>query len=284
VPPGLQLPQAIGIVTVIPARSLVGRVFLLSGVPSPGHHGLVWISTTRGPRLAAELQRCTVDAIIVMAHGFCSDRRSRGRFDRLTADFVARGWSVLAFDFSGCGQSDDDVVTAAGEVEDLRAVLAFVRAEGYTRTALYGHSLGASICLQAYDDSIRTMVLTGAATDAMHYDWSAYYSAEQLDELETTGFMRDGRHVLSRQTLAEFGQRDQKASLSRIKCPVLLVHGGSADDAEEQELLKRSREGFSLLPAGSRLAVVEGSGHGFEQHMAEVSALACGWYAEHLRQ
>jgi pimeloyl-ACP methyl ester carboxylesterase len=212
-----------------------------------------------------------------MAHGFCSDRHSRGRFDRLSDDFVELGLAVCAFDFGGCGESDDDVVTAANEVEDLRAVLGFVRGAGFRRIALHGHSLGAAVCLEAYDEGVETLVLTGAATGPVHYDWTQYYSAEQLTELAETGRMRDGRHVLSKQTLREFAERGDL--LAEIKSPVLLIHGDN--DPEEQQLLTLSRK--ATLPDGSRLAVIHGATHSFEGYMDQVSALACDWYREHLR-
>jgi pimeloyl-ACP methyl ester carboxylesterase len=242
----------------------------------------MWIPTARGPRLAAEQWPGRGDAMIVMAHGFCSDRHSRGRFDRLATDFSTLGYDVLTFDFSGCGESDDDVITAEHEVEDLRAVIDFVRGQGYRRVALHGHSLGGSICLQAYDDGIETMLLTGTATDAMHYDWTDFYGAERMAELNETGQLRDGRHVITWETLRAFDQRDQATLLASIKCPVLLVHGGNPDDGEEQELLSRSRKGIALLPPESRLEVIDGAGHSLKNHMTELSALARGWYAKHL--
>ncbi|GAB3907884.1 hypothetical protein GCM10029964_106780 [Kibdelosporangium lantanae] len=214
-----------------------------------------------------------------MAHGFCSDRHSRGRFDRLARDFTGIGLSVVTFDFSGCGESDDDVITLAHEVEDLRAVIAYVRAEGATDIALHGHSLGGSVCLSAYDEGITTIVTTGGATGAMHYDWTQIYTVEQLQEITRSGFTQDGRHVISQQTLDDFAQRDQHALLDPVKAPILLIHGDS--DPEERQLLALSRQ--ATLPPGSRLEVVEGAGHSFDGHMDEVSALALDWYATHLR-
>ncbi|MET0135208.1 MAG: alpha/beta fold hydrolase, partial [Kibdelosporangium sp.] len=214
------------------------------------------IPTPRGLSLAAELRQARGDAIIVMAHGFCSNRHSLGRFDELADQFQALGHDVLTFDFSGCGESDPDVLTAATETEDLKAVIAYVREDlGFQRIALHGHSLGGTICLMAYDEGIETMVLTGTPTDAMHYDWLDYYGKRRLEQLERTGTLRIGPWVLNEQSLLDFEQFDQGALLSPVKCPVLLVHGGSPADWEERELLTRSRRGLPMLPAGSRLDV-----------------------------
>lgn len=240
------------------------------------------ILTPRGIGLAAELRRGRGEAIIILAHGFCSDRHWLGKFDRLAADFNALGYDVLAFDFSGCGESDKDVITVENEVEDLRAVIAHVRDLGYQRIGLHGHSLGGTICLLAYEAGVETMVLTGTPTDAMEYDWDEYYGTRRMTQLRETGTLRVGPWELNEQSLRDFAEFDQQAMLGAVKCPVLLVHGGSPDDWEERELLKRSRQGLSLLPPDSRVEVVDGAGHSFQKHMADVSALACGWYAERL--
>jgi pimeloyl-ACP methyl ester carboxylesterase len=241
----------------------------------------MWIRTPRGVRLAAEVRRGRGEAIIVMAHGFCDNRHSFGRFDRLAEAFNQRGYDVLTFDFSGCGESDPDVVHVRNEVEDLKAVLGWAK-DRYPRTATYGHSLGGTISLLAYDGSPETMVLTGTPTGAMHYDWVAYYGPRRLTELNDTGILRIGPWTLSHQSLKDFEEFDQEALLSPVKCPVLVVHGGSGNDWEEQELLKISRKGIDLLPAESRLEIVEGAGHSFKDHIPEVGGLALDWYGEHL--
>jgi pimeloyl-ACP methyl ester carboxylesterase len=241
----------------------------------------MWIRTPRGPRLAAELRQGLGEAVVVMAHGFCDNRHSFGRFDRLADGFNARGYDVLTFDFSGCGQSDPDVVCVRNEVEDLTAVLDWVK-DRYPRIGMYGHSLGGTISLMAYDGAPETIILTGTPTDAMHYDWLAYYGPRRLKEIQETGILKIGPWTLSRESLTDFEEFDQVALLGPIKCPVLVVHGGHGNDWEEQQLLALSRKGIGLLPPESRLEVVEGAGHSFKDHIPQVLAMACKWYAKHM--
>ncbi|MDQ4107094.1 MAG: alpha/beta fold hydrolase, partial [Actinomycetota bacterium] len=79
-----------------------------------------------GLRLAGDLWPAGTDAI-VLAHGFASDRRSRGRFPYLAQRLVAAGYTALAFDFAGCGESDDTVLTLESQVADLRAAVRYLR-------------------------------------------------------------------------------------------------------------------------------------------------------------
>ena len=241
----------------------------------------MWIRTPRGPRLAADLRQGRGEAVIVMAHGFCDNRHSFGRFDRMADRFNADGYDVLTFDFSGCGQSDPDVVCVKHEVEDLRTVLGWAR-ERYSRIGMYGHSLGGTISLMANDGIPETIVLTGTPTDAMHYDWLAYYGPRRLREIRETGILKIGPWTLSEQSLKDFEELDQRELFGPVKCPVLVVHGGHGNDWEEQQLLALSRKGIRLLPPESRLEIVEGAGHSFKDHIPEVLELACNWYAEHM--
>ncbi|HXF27114.1 MAG TPA: alpha/beta fold hydrolase, partial [Bryobacteraceae bacterium] len=100
---------------------------------------------SRGLRLRGDLLRGGTESMVVMAHGFTSDRRSRGCFGRLANALAEDGHNSLRFDFSGCGESDDDTLTMAKQVDDLQAALAFVESEGFRHIALYGHSLGGLI-------------------------------------------------------------------------------------------------------------------------------------------
>ena len=72
-------------------------------------------------------------ALVVMAHGFASDRHSRGRFPRIAAALAGAGLASLAFDFAGCGESDDDVLTLDHQIDDLHAAIAHARSLGYER-------------------------------------------------------------------------------------------------------------------------------------------------------
>jgi pimeloyl-ACP methyl ester carboxylesterase len=241
----------------------------------------MWIRTPRGVRLAAELRQGRGEALIVMAHGFCDNRHSFGRFDRLADAFRKNGYDVLTFDFSGCGESDPDVIHVQNEIQDFQAVLDWAKGR-YQRIGTYGHSLGGTISLLAYDGSPETVVLTGTPTGAMHYDWLAYYGPRRLKELDDTGILRIGPWTLNHQSLRDFEEFDQETLLGSVKCPVLVVHGGSGNDWEEQQLLVLSRKGIHLLPPESRLDIIEGAGHSFKDHIAEITRLALDWYGEHM--
>ena len=253
----------------------------------------VTFANARGLTLVGHLWpgRGTSTGGVVMAHGFCANKSSRGRFDRLGPALAEAGIAALAFDFAGCGESDDDTLVIAKQAEDVAAAVAFMVERGTAPVALHGHSLGARACLQAALPGVVTMVLTGAGTGPVRYDWARFFSTEQLADFEAKGetsmIVDDGwRHAVrvERRLIEDFEEVDQAQLLGRVRCPVLLIHGGSTMDEEERMLLAQSRRGLPLLPKGSRLEVIEGVGHGLDERYDDVIRLAVDWYRTRMRR
>ena len=253
-------------------------------------HEDVTITTPRGIRLSGTLTEGRSDAAVLFAHGFLDERSSRGRFGDLTTAYAGAGYGTLAFDFSGCGRSDDEVVLVSREIEDFNSVSAFLSDAGYPRQAVHGHSLGSLIALRANSPWVRTMILTGALTGPLDYAWGEIFSAAQIEQLGRTGRMRvpdDGptsreATVIAADTLASFAMINQSQLLAPIRCPVLLIHGGQLIDGEEHQLLTHSRVGLPLLPQGSRLEVLRGADHALLDYIELVARHGLEWLAEHL--
>ncbi|MEK3808150.1 alpha/beta hydrolase [Bacillus sp. FSL H8-0547] len=220
-------------------------------------------------QLPADLSSCA---------GFTSDKSSRGRFDRFAAVFQSLGWNVLAFDFSGCGESDDDTLTMAKEKDDLQSVIEYAKQRGFHSIVLYGHSLGSRI----YTREVKTMILTGASTGPNTYNWNDHFTAEQMRELHETGVITEHlssgprkQIIIDQQMLLDFEQGNQKELLSAVACPILIIHGNA--DEEERMLSETSKRGMKWLPEGSKLEVIDGASHSFMEHLDEVEKLAVEW-------
>jgi dienelactone hydrolase len=67
--------------------------------------------------------------------------------------------------------------------------------------------------------------------------------------------------------------------LERVRAPTLLVVGGA-----DHEVLELNRRALAHLPATSRLEVIPGAGHLFEEPgtLEAVAAAAAGWFEAHL--
>lgn len=243
------------------------------------------IKNKKGLKLVAHLYAAKSEKIIVFAHGFTNDQSSDGRFDQLAIRLCQKGFNALTFDFSGSGESDDDALTSEHQKNDLEAVIKFVLDKGYSSIALLGNSFGTLACLKNYSDAIKTMVLIGALTDKMTYDWESFFSKEALISLKNNGHFdyRDKRSFqITQETLDDFEAIDQMTLLTPIKCPVLIIHGDHPEDLEELQLLEHSKAAIKLLSVDSALMIVKNAKHGLRDHWNESMCLVEEWYQNHL--
>lgn len=247
----------------------------------------VTFKNSRNLTLVGNLYESTTDSIIIMCHGFMSNKYSRGRFERLAKAFNNSGYNALTFDFSGCGESDDDSLTMDKEADDLKSAISFVKSIGYKEIALYGHSLGTVICLKCFTPEIKTMVLSGAGTDSMKYNWNEFFTADQIKEVKDKSYITEynpdqfrDKMIVDKQMLMDFELVNQDELLSNITCPVLIIHGNN--DEEERMLYKKSQRAITLLSEGSKLTVIDGASHNFLDHLDVLINLANDWFVEHI--
>jgi len=89
--------------------------------------------------------------VVVFGHGY---RMRRRQGDPLAESLLARGYSVVTFDFRGSGDSDAAFTSiGAKESADVEAAFRFLTARGVdpSRTAYVGFSMGAAAGLMAAD-------------------------------------------------------------------------------------------------------------------------------------
>jgi esterase/lipase len=136
-----------------------------------------------------------------MAHGFTGDISEWGRFDKVAESLYQSGYNVLTFDFSGCGESDDDTLTVGKQVDDLKFAIKFVKLKGFKKISFFGHSLGGLVSLKCFNPEIITMVLWAPVTDKIKYTWDKRYSKEQLQELSEKHYITKTRDKGIRKTI-----------------------------------------------------------------------------------
>jgi len=106
---------------------------------------------------------------------------------------------------------------------------------------------------------------------------------EVIDKLNKTGyfeFTKDGQEFsFTKQYLDERLNVNQKELLSKIKIPVLLIHG----DKDIVIPLSDSKKALQYLPKGSKLEVITGATHTLNSAVDEVIKLILEWFKEHLK-
>jgi len=238
---------------------------------------------SRGITLAGCFRSAGTGDAIIMCHGLTSDKSSLGVFDKIAEALNQINFNVLNFDFSGCGESGEDIISVKGEIDDLLSATEFVKSYGFKRIGFYGHSFGTLICLKCYFPELVTMALSGAVMGNINYNWDEYYSESQLDELKKYGFFnfidRTGKErKISGDILQIFSHINQREMLTKIKCPVLIIHPEAKNDSEEQQLIASSKRAINILPEGSELKMVKGNSHALAGYSEEVIETMGKWF------
>ena len=191
------------------------------------------ILTPRGVTLAGTFVSPvdSVDAAVLFSHSFLADRHSAEHFDRLARQYRAAGYATLEFDYSGHGQSGDEIITLDAEVEDLRAASGWLADQGYSRQIVHAHSFGASVALTARPKAVLTYILSSPRIGPMSVDWRQIFSEDQLADLEQIGAttipddsasMRR-QFTISKQTLADLSMGDANKLLDGLDKPTLIM-------------------------------------------------------------
>lgn len=241
------------------------------------------LENSRSKKLIANYINCSSETVVVLAHGFTNDKSSEGRFDSLVEYLCEKNIDSLALDFAGSGESDDDALTARNQEDDLKVAIDFVRSKKYKNIHLFGNSFGTLACMRNYNDSVTSMILIGAVTDLVKYNWNDFFSEAELSKLENDGYFHlnnNRRHLITQQTLSDFEEINQVELMENIKCPVLLIHGDNVEDLEELELLENSKRAVSHLNKASKLKIIKGAKHGYHKEWNIIIELTWDWLSE----
>ncbi|MBW2973397.1 alpha/beta fold hydrolase [Candidatus Woesearchaeota archaeon] len=239
---------------------------------------------SRGLTLVGDFYSVDSDSIVIMMHGFTGDRHEGGKFDRAAEELNKKGYAVLNFDFSGAGESDDDSLTVDKEVVDANCAIQYAQNKGFAKIGLLGMSLGGLVAAKVYDNRIKTIVFWAPVTQPKENP-RARYTAEQLQELDEKGHITYTKDkgfrktiIIDKQMLEDRTTVDTEKILSHIKCPVLIIHG----DADTRVPLEGSKKAMQYLPLESRLVIIPGANHTFENHSGELISTTVDWFKKYL--
>jgi pimeloyl-ACP methyl ester carboxylesterase len=222
------------------------------------------------------------DAGIVMAHGFTGDKSEWDYFDRIAESLNDAGYNVLAFDFAGSGESDDEALRVGNQVNDLGTAINYMLSEGLDRIGLYGHSQGGLVSLRNYSDIVEAMVLTSPVTDSLADYANTRLTEEQREELEENGFYTKIRekgvreeYIVSKEVIRQKENLNQDELLQGVKCPVKIIHG----ENDEVVPIESSRKAAAKLQNGE-IVEIKGLDHGYDEKLDEVEENAVEFFSK----
>lgn len=239
----------------------------------------ITFTNSRGLKLVGILEPVNTNKIVIMAHGFTSNK-DRPKFVKIANELNKAGFATLRFDFGGSGESDFADITVKNQVDDLNSAIRYAKSKGYAKIGLLGSSLGGLDCILAYDKDIKTIVLlapvTKAKTPSEFSDPKVRAEVEQKGHIIITKDNKDFR--IPKQYIQERESIKQDELLSKIKCPVLIIHG----DQDEHVPVNYSKEAMRFLPSESRLEIMKGWKHRLEEDLDKLAPMVVSWFNEHM--
>jgi alpha-beta hydrolase superfamily lysophospholipase len=87
----------------------------------------VIFKNSRNKTLVGNLSLLDSKSVVILSHALANDKSERGKLDSVVSELNKLGFNTFAFDFSGCGESDDDTLTIEKQVDDLESAIQFVK-------------------------------------------------------------------------------------------------------------------------------------------------------------
>mmetsp|Transcript_15137 Transcript_15137/g.23858 ORF Transcript_15137/g.23858 Transcript_15137/m.23858 type:complete len:316 (+) Transcript_15137:2-949(+) len=201
-------------------------------------------------------------SLLIISHGLLSTKESgtiRGLSERLSSINTCR------FDFGGNGKSGGEFLYGGyeREISDMKAVISFLRENGWDVKAILGHSKAGTCVLQygaRYDDVDLIINLSG------RYHLTAQakgrFTEEQIQQLEQEGsFLWEAggkQYPVTQQDFEERRQIDVSLVQNIKRAKVLTIHG-----SEDATIPVADAYEWGNLIENHSLEVIEGASHSF---------------------
>lgn len=216
------------------------------------------------------------DCLVIIGHGVTGDK-DRPLVTAVAEALQTHGYPTLRISFSGNGDSEGkfENSTIHKEVKDLTAVIDQV---GHGKKIAYiGHSMGGAVgaLTAARDERLKTLIsLAGMVHTA------EFCQREFGDVTPGQGNMWDEDGCpLSQAYVDDMHSIGSTLDAAKeVRAPWLLLHGTDDDVVFPRD----SHDLIAVLRPPSKLVEIEGAGHSFEGHHAEVAQEVCQWLDEHL--
>ena len=163
---------------------------------------------------------------VIFSHGLFSTKDGY-KITRLAEFITDAGFSLLTFDFRYAGESGEDIseISVLREVEDLAAVVSYVRDQGFEEVHLMGSSMGAAVTLLYCGRGGRADSLITIAAPVDLLSILPRMDREAARSLPEEGYTDIDGIKLCNSFFRELAAIDIENLLGAITAPLLAIHG-----------------------------------------------------------
>lgn len=204
--------------------------------------------------------------IVIACHGFASSKDSIS-YKNLVPKLLRRGLSVFRFDFTGCGQSEGDLLSLTPLVglDDLKSAVGSFNLSNF---GLCGTSFGGYVALlYAFENPVRALALRSSVSD-----W-------QNIIIEHTQHVKK---MIDR-ILIEAKDIDIYEKAKNLTTPTLIIHG----DRDDVVPVDQSKKLYQSLKGDKRLGIIHGATHDIKdepKYLERANNLIADFFQKHLFQ
>jgi len=223
--------------------------------------------------------------VVIICHGFQNTKTDK-KYIKLARALQKEGILAFRFDFEGCGDSEGNPreLTVKREVSDLNSALKTVFEKCHAdskRIALVGGSLGSvviSLFVQKFKILAKTLVFWSQAFNQKDLI-KIWFTKDDLEKLKKESVLIKGEKEIGIADYLENRNKDYAFLLSKIKLPILLIHG-----AEDKDVPLEFSEKLAKRYRNISLKIIPKANHKFDDifHQEKAIHLTVKWIKKYL--
>ena len=216
--------------------------------------------------------------VSILLHGIFTDKREKGRFDRLSSKLVEEGSDVIRFDFRGHGESNlsSTNFNVSGALTDLIYIINNLEENKYDEINLVGSSFGGSIALLYFNTNqhkkIDRLILLNPVVNysSTFINPELKWGKEIFSEENVKLIYKNGKGLVMNNFEASLDFYNQLQLINPEQCienidiPTLVFHGTIDDKVP----CKLTINAYKNVP-NAKLEIIEGAGHAFKEEKYE---------------
>ncbi len=164
----------------------------------------------------------------IFAHCFsCTSTLSAVK--NISRALTNHGFGVVRFDFTGLGRSEGEFAEShfSGNVDDLLAVDAYLKANHQAPGLLVGHSLGGAAVIVAASklENIKAVATIGTPATVNHVTHLFSHDVEEIKEKGEVRVNIGGRpFIINEEFVNDFSKTDLPSIIKGLRKPILVMH------------------------------------------------------------
>ena len=215
---------------------------------------------SRSGKVAFIHNKVSDDAVVILGHGYLSDKNSRTN-TKLVEMLNSARISTIAYDMYGHGESEGDIerLTVSKVVDNVLALYDYAKSQGYSKIGLSGSSFTGIVSLiAATKRDFSVLSLKCPVFDSKRL-WDERYGKEGVEKWKKDGYVKPFSRKWYFDAYEDACKYDMKKIVPMIRTPTIVIHGTMDVTVSP----KHAEDIIANLAGEKKLVMVEGADHFF---------------------